>query len=133
MKAPVRSSAPRRPRPGRPPTAATVREIYRRLRTHLGPLDAPRRLEPLGELVLTVLSQNTSDANRDRAYAAMRERFPTWEQLAEADPRELASAIRPGGLSNIKAPRLLAILREIEARNGGSLELSWMRGASTAR
>jgi len=126
------SETPRRPRPGRPPSAATVREIYRRLSRRLGPLDPPRRLDPLEELILTVLSQNTSDVNRDRAYAAMRARFPTWEALAEALPAELAAAIRPGGLSNIKAPRILSILREIRDREG-SLDLSWMQGASTDR
>ena len=43
----------------------------------------------------------------------MRERFPTWEALAAARPADLAAAIKPGGLSNVKAPRILAILREI--------------------
>jgi endonuclease III len=104
-----------------------VREIYRRLSRHFGPLGPPRRLDPLEELIVTVLSQNTSDVNRDRAYAAMRARFPTWEDLARADPAELASAIRPGGLANIKAPRILSILHEISDREGGSLDLSWMR------
>jgi len=124
---------PRRPRPGRPPSPATVREIYGRLRDRLGPLDPPRRLDPLEELVVTVLSQNTSDVNRDRAYAALRQRFPTWESLAGGDPFELAGAIRPGGLANVKAPRLLAILAEIGEREGGSLDLTWMRRAPTER
>jgi endonuclease-3 len=124
---------PRRPRAGQTPSAATVREIHRRLSGRFGPLDPPRTLDPLEELILTVLSQNTSDVNRDRAYAAMRARFPTWEALAEADPSDLAAAIRPGGLANIKAPRLLAILGEIREREGGELDLSWMRRASSAR
>lgn len=98
-----------------------------------GPLDPPRRLDPLEELILTVLSQNTSDVNRDRAYAAMRRRYPTWDQLAEADPEELADTIRPGGLANTKAPRILAILHEIREREGGSLDLSWMRRAHSKR
>lgn len=109
----------------------TVREIYRRLRERLGPLDPPRRLDPLEELVLTVLSQSTSDVNRDRAFRAMRARYPTWEALGEADPGELAATIRAGGLSNVKAPRILAILQTIRDRQGGSLDLSWMRGAPT--
>jgi endonuclease-3 len=83
----------------------------------------------LEELILTVLSQNTSDVNRDRAFVAMRRRFPTWEDLAAADPAALADAIRPGGLSNIKAPRILSILAEIRERQGGSLDLSWMEAA----
>jgi endonuclease-3 len=127
------SDHPRRPRPGRQPSQATVREIYGRLRDRFGPLDPPRRLEPLEELVVTVLSQNTSDVNRDRAYAAMRQRFPTWEDLAGADPGALADAIRPGGLANTKAPRILAILGEIRQREHGSLDLSWMRRASAAK
>jgi endonuclease-3 len=95
-------------------------------------LDPPARRQPLEELVLTVLSQNTSDVNRDRAFAAMRARYPDWEALAAADERGLATAIRPGGLSNIKAPRLLAILHEIRQREG-SLDLAWMEEASSAR
>ena len=106
-----------------------MREIYRRLSKRFGPLDPPRRLDPLEELILTVLSQNTSDVNRDRAFAAMRERFPTWEALAAARSADLAAAIRPGGLSNVKAPRILAILREIADREEGSLDLSWMAPA----
>jgi endonuclease III len=106
--------------------------MLRRLRDALGPLDPPRRLDPLEELILTVLSQNTSDVNRDRAYAAMRQRFDTWEALVEADERELAAAIRVGGLSNIKAPRILAILRAIRDREG-RLDLGWMRQGHTER
>ncbi len=112
-----------------PPDPATIREIHRRLKRAHGPLDPPRRLDPLEELVLTILSQNTSDVNRDRAWAALRARFPTWEALAAARPSQVAAAIRPGGLANTKAPRILAVLREIRAREGG-FELEWMREAS---
>ena len=116
-----------------PPSPATVREIYQRLKRRFGPLDPPRRLDPLEELIVTVLSQNTSDVNRDRAYAALRRRYPTWEALAAADEPELADAIRPGGLGQTKAPRILAILAEIRQREGGSLDLSWMRTAPSTR
>src|SRR5207247_4114377 len=43
-----------------------------------------------------------------------------------------AAAIKPGGLSNIKAPRILAILAEIRERQGGSLDLGWMKAARDA-
>jgi endonuclease III len=127
-----RPSGGARPRrPGRPSPAA-VSEMLRRLRHAFGPLAPPRRLDPLEELILTVLSQNTSDVNRDRAYAALRERFSTWEALAGADERDVAAAIRVGGLSNVKAPRILAILRAIREREG-RLDLGWMRRAHTDR
>jgi len=105
-----------------------VREVHRRLARRFGPLDPPRRWDPVEELVLTVLSQNTSDVNSDRAFAALRERFPTWEALASARTDDLADAIRVGGLANVKAPRILAILDEIRGREG-SIDLSWMRQA----
>lgn len=108
--------------------AERAREIHRRLRRAHGPLDPPRNLDPLEELVLTILSQNTSDVNRDRAWAALRERYPTWEAMAEARERDLIEAIRPGGLANTKAPRILEVLGEIRAREGG-FDLSWMRTA----
>jgi endonuclease-3 len=116
-------------RPPGSPDEKTVREIHRRLKRAHGPLDAPRRLDPLEELILTILSQNTSDVNRDRAWAALRSRYPTWESLASAAPGSVAAAIRPGGLANIKAPRILEVLREIRAREGG-FDLSWMGGTS---
>jgi endonuclease-3 len=112
-----------------PPDRELVREVHRRLRSTYGPLDPPRRLGPVEELVLTILSQNTSDVNRDRAWSALRRRFPTWDQLARARPAQVVDAIRPGGLSNVKAPRILAVLREIQAREG-AVDLSWMREAS---
>jgi endonuclease III len=112
-----------------PPDRELVREVHRRLRSTYGPLDPPRRLGPVEELVLTILSQNTSDVNRDQAWSALRRRFPTWDQLARARPAQVADAIRPGGLSNVKAPRILAVLREIQTREG-DFDLSWMRDAS---
>ena len=107
--------------------------MHRRLRKTFGPLDPPLRREPLEELILTVLSQNTSDVNRDRAFAAMRARFTSWEDVADAPEEDLEEAIRPGGLSKIKARRILAILDEIRQREGGSLRLEWMTKATSDR
>jgi endonuclease-3 len=83
----------------------------------------------LEELVLTVLSQNTSDVNRDRAYASLTERFPTWADVLHADTLDVADAIRPGGLANTKAPRIQAILRAIDDRRG-ELDLSFLHRMS---
>jgi endonuclease-3 len=112
-----------------PPSRARVRAIHRRLEKRFGPLDPPPARDPLEELILTVLSQNTSDVNRDRAFDGLRTRFPSWEEVAEAGVEEVAAAIKPGGLSTTTAPRNQAILREIERREG-SLDLGWMRSAS---
>jgi len=129
-RASARSDTPHRPKRGTPPSPATVREIRRRLERAFGPLEPPRTWDPIEELVLTVLSQNTSDLNSGRAFEELRRRWPTWEALAAASPAEVADAIRSGGLANIKAPRILAILDEIAVRQDGRIELSWMRSAS---
>jgi endonuclease-3 len=101
-----------------PPGAAAVRRAHRLLEKRFGPLEPPRRLDPLEELILTVLSQNTSDVNRDRAYASLNERFASWQEVLDAPTQDVADAIRPGGLANTKAPRIQAILRAIEDREG---------------
>ena len=87
----------------------------RRLRKAHGEPPPPRRLPPLDELVLTVLSQNTSDVNRDRAYADLRRKLPRWDDVADAPVGAIAAAIRRGGLAPTKAPRLKAILRTLRA------------------
>lgn len=74
--------------------------------------------DPLGELIATILSQNTSDVNSDRAYAALRAAYPTWEAVLQADPDEVASVIRSGGLALLKTRRIQAILQVIQARYG---------------
>lgn len=79
----------------------------------------PRPLPPLDELVFTVLSQNTSDVNRDRAWSSMRRAYPTWEAVAKARSDALARSIRVGGLAQTKAPRIKEILREVRRREGG--------------
>ncbi len=81
--------------------------------------------DPLDALIETVLSQNTSDTNRDRAFQSLKSRFPSWHDVMEADTKEVADAIRSGGLADIKSARIQNILREIY-RERGSLDLSFL-------
>jgi endonuclease-3 len=90
-----------------------VRRIRGRLRALYGrPLARPHG-DGIGELVLTVLSQSTSDRNRDVAFLRLRERLPAWEQVRDAPEAEVVEAIRPGGLAPTKGPRIQAILRDV--------------------
>lgn len=93
-----------------------LRAILRRLRRAYGEPPPPRRLPPLDELVLTVLSQNTNDTNRDRAYADLRARFPTWDDVADAPLPAIARAIRRGGLAPTKSVRIRELLRALRGR-----------------
>ncbi len=75
-------------------------------------------MDPLDSLVLTVLSQNTTDANSGRAFEQLRYRFPTWEQVVAARTSQVAAAIRSGGLADIKSGRIRQILRHIQVDHG---------------
>jgi endonuclease-3 len=90
------------------------------------PVMAPHG-DPLGELVLTVLSQSTNDRNRDVAFLRLRDRFDSWEAVRDAPNEDVEAAIRPGGISKVKSQRIQDQLRAI-----GDLDLSWMRDAPVA-
>jgi len=103
----------------------TPAEIVERLSALYGrPLWRPHG-DGMTELVLTILSQNTSDANSGRAFMRLVSRFPTWEALMAADPGEIEREIQVGGLAATKAPRIKAILEEVWQRRG-SFDLSFL-------
>jgi endonuclease III len=107
------------PEPWRPPGSRRIRAIANRLAKRFSPLDPPRSVEALDELVLTVLSQHTSDLNAERAFDDLRRTFPHgWQQIVDVPTQAVADAIRSGGLANSKAPRIQAILREVRDREG---------------
>jgi endonuclease-3 len=83
-------------------------------------------LPPLDELVSTILSQNTNDLNRDRAFRSLRQRFPTWEAVRDAESEAVIEAIRSAGLANQKGPRIQRVLLEISAERG-SLDMEFLR------
>ncbi|HVX30536.1 MAG TPA: endonuclease III, partial [Nitrolancea sp.] len=68
-------------------------------------------------LVLTILSQHTSDANSERAFASLRAAFPAWESVVTASDEEIADAIRAGGLARVKAPRIKLVVSRVLAGN----------------
>jgi endonuclease-3 len=79
--------------------------------------------DPLEVLLVTILSQNTNDVLRDRAYERLRERFATDEALLAAPVRSIAAAIRVCGLHRQKAERIKRVLRWSLGRFGAlSLE-----------
>ena len=86
-------------------------------------------LPAIDELVSTILSQNTNDVNRDRAFDSLRAKFPTWEEVRDADTDEVIEAVRVAGLANQKGPRLQQVLRDITVERG-SLDLSFLKEMS---
>jgi endonuclease III len=108
----------------KPSDRRRLRAIRDRLRAEYGrPLQRPHG-KPVDELMLTVLSQNTNDRNRDVAYARLRDRFDSWDEVRDAPVEEIEEAIRPGGLAPTKAVRIQDILRALD--DG----LDWLEQAS---
>lgn len=98
------------------PDPVVVRSCLDDLETlwHNGAMGHPPVSEdPLDGLILTLLSQNTNDRNRDRAFGSLKARFPCWEAAAKADSSEIADSIRSGGIANVKASRILLILDRV--------------------
>ncbi len=111
-----RTTAARKPSPF---SAARIAEIIARLDDAYGIPEWRPHHDPTSELVLTILSQNTSDANSGRAFARLLAAFPAWDDVIDAPLAKLIEAIQPGGLAPTKAPRIQAALRDIKERNGG--------------
>ncbi len=88
--------------------------------------------DPLDTLIRTVLSQNTSDVNSNRAFKELKARFPEWEQAAGARVDAIERSIRSGGISHQKAPRIKAILAAVR-RSTGSYSLESLRAVDTVQ
>ena len=84
------------------------------------------RTDPLSELIVTILSQNTSDYNSRRAFDSLLSRFGTWEAVAQGSVEDIAGAIKLGGLAQVKAPRIKRILRQIQEQRG-PLDLMFLK------
>jgi endonuclease-3 len=108
----------------KPAAPRRLRTILARLRDAYGRPVARAHGAPIDELILTVLSQNTNDRNRDVAYDRLHERFGSWAQVRDAPVADVEEAIRPGGLAPTKAVRIREILRAI-----GGDSLAWLEDA----
>ncbi len=100
--------------------------IHELLLEHYGEPTWRNPLPAIDELVSTILSQNTNDINRDRAFGLLRAALPTWEAVRDAPVEKVMDAIRPAGLANQKGPRIQQVLKAITEERG-SLNLEFLR------
>jgi endonuclease-3 len=98
--------------------AEKTTEVAQILENVMGTPQRKNPLDPLENLILTILSQNTNDRNRDVAYQRLKHCFPTWEDVMDANAKEVVDAIRPAGLGNQKSLRIQEILRWINEHYG---------------
>jgi endonuclease-3 len=102
--------------------------VMQNLKAVYGVPECERGLDPLDVLIQTILSQSTTNTNSDRAFASLKQRFPTWEQARRARASSIEAAIRSGGLARQKSVRIKNLLNEIFERRG-SLDLSFLATA----
>jgi endonuclease-3 len=86
--------------------------------------------DPVDTLVETILSQNTTDVNSGRAFSALKQEYPDWEEMLSVSPETIAAIIRSGGLAEIKAERILGALRRLKAERG-KITLDFLVGMAT--
>ena len=110
-----------------PSMVRLAQRVNERLLAAYGQPTWRNKLPPVDELVSTILSQNTNDDNRDRAFGRLKQAFPSWEAVRDADPKAVVDAIRVAGLANQKGPRIQNALRQI-SQERGSLDLSFLKG-----
>jgi len=111
------------------PLAKRAIKVHQQLLEFYGEPIWRNPLPAIDELVSTILSQNTNDVNRDRAFNALRAKFPTWEAVRDAKTKDVMDAIRPAGLANQKGPRMQQVLKAITEERG-SLDLSFLKDMS---
>ncbi len=108
------------------PRPYSPREVTRRLKSAYGPVKRPRKLDPLDELVLTILSQHTSDTNSLRGFHSLLARFGSLEHVRRSPLRDIRTAIQTAGLANQKAPRIKNLLDRLH-REQGKLSLDHLK------
>jgi endonuclease-3 len=113
------------------PTLATMSRILKRLEGVYGPRPLRRWGKAVPVLVETILSQNTSNRNSAAGFKILRRTFASWDDVADAPVEAVERAIRISGLSNIKAPRIQAILRQIRDAHG-RIDLEFLKRRAPA-
>lgn len=104
-------------------------DVFKTLRTEYRDLQSREKREPMDELILTVLSQHTSDINAEKAFLSLKKVFPTWETAFAADISDITEAIHGAGLHHVKSVRIKAILNRI-FELAGRLDISFLKNKS---
>ena len=74
--------------------------------------------DPLSELISSLLSHRTKNRDSAVAYQHLRQRFPSWAGVRDADEDAVRAAIQSATWPEQKAPRIQAVLRRITELKG---------------
>lgn len=117
--------------PTKRPGASRVVQVLDRLEDYYGHQRYVPRFAPMDELVCCILSQHSADVNSFPTFTSLRERWPEWDDLAQADPSQVAATIKNAGLANQKTKTILSALAAIKA-SFGAYTLEPLRAMSVA-
>jgi len=106
-----------------------IGELYSRLIEQYGAPSPKPIMSPLDELIKTILSQNTTDKNSHRAFAALKRKFDNWGELLNAPDGGVIESIRVGGLAKTKTGYIKGVLSELLDRTG-TLDLTFLNDMS---
>ncbi len=107
------------------PTHSNIQWVDDRLVQLYGPRNRKLNIDPLEELISTILSQNTTDTNRDRAYRSLRTAYPSWNDVYRADRDLLKESIKVAGLVEQKSRAIQSVLDYLYT-NHGSFDMKWI-------
>lgn len=94
-------------------------EIHRRLcGVYECPIPYFHSLDPLSELISSLLSHRTRNADSGRAFKALRARWPDWADIEQASVEDIEATIRGVTWPELKAPRIKAVLAAVRERVG---------------
>ena len=94
-----------------------VKSLIRKLNDFYPDFKPKRQRDPLDELILTILSQNTNDTNSFEGYKRLKQKFPTWDKVANAKAKDIETAINVAGLAPTKTQYILSSLEQISLDN----------------
>ena len=95
--------------------AQIVRRVCEKLEATYGRPRHGNPTDPLEDLVYVILSNRTPLRTARTVYEALRERFPSWGAVLDADYDEVFGVLRPAGFGKKRTEQIRALLLRIDA------------------
>lgn len=107
-------------------SADLLQRVHQHLVRYFDDVIPRERLDPLSQLVLSMLGGRTLGAVSRAAFRALRAHYPTWEMVRDAPQQTVLSLIQEVTFADVKADTLQRALHQITALSGG-LDLRFLR------
>lgn len=99
-----------------PPILPQVRE---QLLALFGPQHPIRRLDPLSQMIKSIISARTYDIVSRAAFVELQKAFPDWDELGDTAPADIQRILAPTTHADQKARQLPVLIRVLRTRPHG--------------